>query len=357
MEKRIFGYDCIRAIAVLLVMTGHTLGYVYSGTYSFFLSFLSGFLGVELFFVLSGALIGKLLIDVFHSKNYSQKLKNFILRRWFRTLPMYFIMLLVYWFGNRFIDAVQNPDVPLWKYFFFIQNFYHVQPTFFGVSWSLSVEEWFYVLFPLVLLIIKKGQSKLSTKKILFISIVIFLVYSLLMRFLALQEYHYSFYEGVRKIAFFRLDAIAFGILMAFGFHYFKDKISKNKILLFILGTVLLLVNQYLIFKDNYSNLNYSNTLYYSILGIGLMLIFPFFRELKPQNNSFGKGVLFISKISYSLYLIHWLVFKFLELSYFSFIPGVGKFVLFFILSFISACFTYYFIEKPILKYRDSITR
>lgn len=334
-------------------MVGHTLGYLYSGTYSFFLSFLSGFLGVELFFVLSGVLIGKLLIEVFSSQNSNRNLKNFLIRRWFRTLPMYFIMLLVYWFGNQYFDSVKNNDVALWKYFFFIQNFFGVQPTFFGVSWSLSVEEWFYILFPFVLWMIKKEQPSISVKSLFRIGIFTFLGYFLLMRFLAFPEYRFSFYEGVRKIAFFRLDSIAFGILAAFGFEFFNEKIRANKYLFLLIGIVLIIVNQYIIFKNNYTHLHYFNTLYYSVLGIGLMLIFPFFRDFKTRKPFILNGITFISKISYSLYLLHWLVFKFLELSYFSAVPNPVKFILFFLISFTAAGFTYYFIEKPVMKFRE----
>ncbi len=355
-EPRIFGYDIIRTAAILLVMAGHVLGYVYSGTYSFFLSFLSGFFGVELFFVLSGVLIGKLLIDVFNSDDFREKLKLFLLRRWLRTLPLYFLMLLVYWLGNQYFDSVKNHDVPLWKYFFFVQNFFEVQPTFFGVSWSLSVEEWFYVLFPLVLFCIKKNVPEISTKKLFGVAIAIFLSFFLLMRFLAFPEYDFTFYEGVRKVAFFRLDSIAYGIFLAFGFEYFKDIISKNRYWLLLFGFLVLAFNQYFIFRNNYSNLYYFNTIYYSVLGVGIAFFFPFFKELKSGSSFILKPITFISKISYSLYLVHWLVYKFLELSYFKTLSGSVKFLLFFILSFIVAGFTYYFIEKPIMKYRNRIT-
>ena len=352
MDKRIFGYDVVRTIAILLVMVGHVLGYLYSGTYSFFLSFLSGFFGVELFFVLSGVLIGGLLIKVFNSENYPQKLKNFLYRRWLRTLPLYFVMLLVYWLGNLYFDSVQNHDVSLWKYFFFIQNFFHVQPTFFGISWSLSIEEWFYVLFPLSLFCIKKFNPKISTKKLFTFSIILFLIFFLSARYLAYPNDHFNFYEGARKIAFLRLDAIVFGILAAFGFGYFGDKILRKKYLLFAIGLCLLLLNQYFIFKDNYSNLHYFNTLYYSVLGLGLVMIFPFFKELNSQNRILKSTITFVSKISYSLYLIHWLVYKFLELNYFSGIPNSVKFFLFFGLSFLVAFFTYRFIELPFMNFR-----
>ena len=334
-------------------MLGHTLGYLYSGAYSFFLSFLSGFFGVELFFVLSGILIGKLLIQVFEKENYTKHLKNFILRRWFRTLPMYFIALFVYAFGDYFFDAIKNPEVPVWKYFFFLQNFFEVKPMFFGVSWSLSVEEWFYVLFPFVLFLIKKGKPKISTKSLFVIAISVFLFYFLFMRFLAFSGSHFSFYEGVRKVAFFRLDSIVFGILMAFVLWFYPKFISEKKKILFLNGCLILLLNQYLIFKDNFTHLQYFNTLYYSVLGFGLMLIFPLFKDLKLKKSFFTKTITKISKISYSLYLVHWLVFKFLEMSYFSEIPTLVKFILFFLISFLVATFTYQFIEKPFLKFRD----
>ena len=355
-ENRIFGYDIIRAVAILLVMIGHVLEYIYSGEYSFFLSFLSGFFGVELFFVLSGVLIGKLLIDVFNSDHIQQKLKNFLLRRWMRTLPLYFVMLLVYWFANYYLYSDNNQDVALWKYVFFIQNFYKVQPTFFGISWSLSVEEWFYVLFPLVLFLIKKINASISTKKLFIIGIFTFLIYFLFMRFLAFPTSNFTFYEGVRKVAFFRLDAIVFGILMAFGFEYFKEIISSKKYQLLAIGILILIFNQYFIFKNNYSNLYYFNTIYYSVLGLGIALIFPFFKEIKSGKSFLLKPITFISKISYSLYLVHWLVYKFLDLNYFNTISGNIKFVLFFILSFVAAIFTYQFIEKPMMKFRNKIS-
>lgn len=355
-ENRIFGYDIIRAMAILLVMIGHVLAYLYTGKYSFFLSFLSGFLGVELFFVLSGVLIGKLLIDVFNSENFHNKMKNFLVRRWLRTLPLYFVMLLVYWFANYYLYSDNNQDVALWKYVFFIQNFFKVQPTFFGISWSLSVEEWFYVLFPLVLLLIKKINTAISTKKLFGIGIFIFLIYFLCMRFLAFPNSNFTFFEGVRKVAFFRLDSIAFGILMAFGFEYFKEIISSKKYQLLALGILILIFNQYFIFKNNYSNLYYFNTVYYSVLGLGIALVFPFFKEIKSENSFLIKPITFISKISYSLYLVHWLVYKFLDLIYFNTISGNLKFVLFFILSFLAAIFTYELIEKPMMKFRKKIS-
>jgi len=340
----------------LLVMIGHVLGYVYSGTNSFFYSFFSGFFGVELFFVLSGVLIGKLLINVFNSDNIQKELKNFLIRRWLRTLPLYFVMLVVYAVGNYFLDPVKNGDFSLWKYVFFIQNFFQYQPTFFGISWSLSVEEWFYILFPAVLFMIKKLNPEMSSKRLFGTGIFVFISYFLLMRFLAFPEYDFTFYEGIRKIAFFRLDSIAYGILAAYGFEYFKDEISSKKYVLLLTGFIILSFNQYMVFKSQFIDIQYFNTIYFSVLGIGIAMLFPFLQGYVSDHPLIIKSVTFISRISYSLYLTHWLVYRILEISYFNFIPGSLKFIIFFILSFITAAISYQLIEKPLLNYRSRIT-
>lgn len=338
-------------------MAGHVLGYVYAGEYSFFIAFLSGFLGVEMFFILSGVLIGQLLIEVFDSEHVWEHLKIFIIRRWLRTLPLYFIMLMIYWVGNKYFDSIENADVALWKYFLFIQNFFHIQPTFFGISWSLGIEEWFYVLFPLTLFLMKKTNQNFSAKRILSIGVLIFLFYFLLMRIIAFSYYDFTFYEGVRKLAFFRLDAIAFGILAAITFHFYHEKIFARRYALLGMGMGVLIFNQYLIFRNNYSDLYYFNTVYYSVLGLALASVFPFFKEVKCSSSLFLTIIRYISKISYSLYLLHWLVFKFLELPYFSFIPDVIKFILFFLFSFIAAGISYKYIEKPVINYRNRVYR
>ncbi len=352
-EKRNFGFDLVRSIAILLVLVGHGLGFLYSGEFSFFYSFLSGFLGVELFFILSGVLIGQLLIKIFKKPDFLPSLKNFVLRRWLRTLPLYFLMLLVYYIGNRFFESVQNNDVAVWKYIFFVQNFYELQPTFFGVSWSLSIEEWFYVLFPVVLFLIKKLQPLISTKRLFLYGITFFATYFLVMRFSAWHPDRFHFYEGARKIAFLRLDAISFGILAAWSMHFYKERIFISRYFLFISGLLILYFNQYMIFTDNYSNLKYFNTVYFSILGLGLAMLFPLISSINMKSQSVISSITFLSNISYSLYLVHWIFFRLMETSVFSFLPDVLKFIVFMALSILASAFLYNFFEKPILRFRD----
>ena len=121
--------------------------------------------GVDLFFVLSGFLIGGILMDCRNTENY---FRTFYLRRVCRIFPLYFLWLSLFFilpwlFAPRFppdwyrtVFSEQIPRFPQWGYFFFLQNFYVAQTTLFGPfwmapTWSLAIEEQFYLLLPLMI--------------------------------------------------------------------------------------------------------------------------------------------------------------------------------------------------------------
>ena len=143
----------MRASAITLVLLNH-VALFFPACRSFFgIGLLAGYLGVELFFVLSGFLIGGILFRTLTNERSTSILSNFWLRRWFRTLPNYFLFLLV----NVAIALWLRGGTPsLLPYLFFFQNVTtHPQP-FFVESWSLAVEEWFYILVPVLFLIAMK---------------------------------------------------------------------------------------------------------------------------------------------------------------------------------------------------------
>lgn len=144
--NRIFGLDLLRVVAVFTVLFAHAgFGKFYGIEY--------GFLAIETFFVMSGFLIGEMLIREFQHGFTLFDLRVFWVKRWFRTLPLYYFVLFAKFF-------LTNPDGIGWNilyYVFFLQNnFYGVQ--FFTVSWTLVLEEWFYVIMPLIIyLFFRKG--------------------------------------------------------------------------------------------------------------------------------------------------------------------------------------------------------
>ena len=149
-NNRVFGLDLMRALAIIFVVMGHGLMLEKANTNFPWIRLING---VELFFVLSGFLIGGILIKIFQNSNSFgiREIGNFWIRRWFRTLPNYYLILIlniiVVYFGIIKEDYSQFN----WKFFLFIQNFSQHFIGFFWESWSICVEEWFYLLFPIIL--------------------------------------------------------------------------------------------------------------------------------------------------------------------------------------------------------------
>lgn len=170
---RIQELDGVRGIAILLIWFDH---YIYGAAAqghdkdTFWGAvirdiFPLSWSGVDLFFVLSGFLIGGILIDYRSSDGY---FKTFYLRRGCRILPLYFIWIGLFfffgwllsghasagWYGQEFRRLQHFPN---WSFFFFLQNFQIARlndfgPIWTGITWSLCVEEQFYLLMPLVIL-------------------------------------------------------------------------------------------------------------------------------------------------------------------------------------------------------------
>lgn len=261
LRNRIFGLDFLRAIAILQVVQGHAyqLHYQfwdYDPWASKIISFaIFNFVdGVDLFFVLSGFLIGGILIKNLENQPVNIKtLWNFWVKRWFRTLPLYFLVLglniFVFCFilSENFITGIKN----LWhadilRYFFFTQNFTRIS-LFFEESWSLAIEEWAYIVLPLLFFcIIRFG--KLLVKTSILGGVITILIMSMMARFMfwifILPNTQLTVWEmqvQFREITPFRLDAIALGVFGAWIYYYFQDKWLKFKWLSLVVGLIICL--------------------------------------------------------------------------------------------------------------------
>ena len=162
-ESRIPELDGIRGVAILMVVSFHYFLIPESHTpwvkaAGAMLGF--GWSGVDLFFVLSGFLLGGILIDNFQSQNY---FRTFYTRRVCRIFPLYYLWLALFYllpflFTPGFLDSTSNGFFYLkkWGDIFFLQNFYRTgldgfDALWMGVTWSLAVEEQFYLLVPVLL--------------------------------------------------------------------------------------------------------------------------------------------------------------------------------------------------------------
>ncbi len=358
---RVFGLDALRCVAILLVVQSHSRWMTQSFP-SPIRAMLhgSGILGVELFFVLSGFLIGGILLKQFEKNENSlsfKDIKHFWIRRWFRTLPNYFLILFVY-------IIVYHYDLPikLWRYFFFVQNFFNYPPYFFEESWSLTVEEISYFISPLVL-----GLSALvfSRKANLFLwtSIALILIVTILRWIYSAYflEPNYKWEYMLREVALIRLDSIYFGFIAVYISKKAPEFWRKIRIPAFIIG--LLGIVCIMKFENNlmdYNPSNFNNTIFFTLLSISIALLLPYLSLLQNfKINWIAKIITAFSIISYSLYLINGglLAIQFDLLSH----KGEGwstetaalMYVFYWVLCISLSTLIYVFFEKPITQLRE----
>ena len=166
-SKRNYGLDIIRSIAILLVVVSHCTYFleIESDNPMILILRILGAVGVDLFFLLSGFLIGGILLKLI--ENNQIQFSNLIIfwkRRWFRTLPNYFLILIV----NIIIVLLLQDDLPenILLFFLFLQNITSSHPDFFTEAWSLSIEEYAYLILPLIFYTLFLLFKNLKPKKV-----------------------------------------------------------------------------------------------------------------------------------------------------------------------------------------------
>lgn len=208
--------DLCRALAIGLVLMSHGRHFLFPLFPGMQHAKFGGFLGVELFFVLSGYLIGGILLQSMESRG--PWLKRFWLRRWARTLPAYWAFLLV----NLLLAllAIRNADISpttFLQYLTFTQNAISTHPGFMGEAWSLSAEEIFYFLMPIL---IATFGLHFSGKTRYLMAATALMAGSFIARTAVTIFQDPLFDEGIRKISLLRLDAISAGLLLAYAHRY-----------------------------------------------------------------------------------------------------------------------------------------
>jgi peptidoglycan/LPS O-acetylase OafA/YrhL len=143
------GLDTLRAAAITLVFMYHYMVFV-SGAPTFGPASVVGWAGVDLFFVLSGYLIANQIFSgIACGKQFSSK--SFYVRRALRTLPAFWVVLSFYFIFPTIMGGATPP--PLWRFLTFTQNWGLHDGTAFSHAWSLCIEEQFYFVLPLTVLL------------------------------------------------------------------------------------------------------------------------------------------------------------------------------------------------------------
>ncbi|MDC7999202.1 acyltransferase family protein [Gilvibacter sediminis] len=362
-SKRIFGLDLMRAVAILFVVFSHALWIVpeLPGLPGELLR-LMGVLGVEIFFVLSGFLIGRILLRQFSGGYNKQGVGYFWVRRWFRTLPNYYLILLV----NIGIVLFMGRDLPesLWKYFFFIQNAFSSMDIFFTESWSLPIEEFTYLLAPILAWALWKFLKLKAHKAFLYtaIGMILFGLMSKVFYQLQVAESDMIFWNTeLKAVMIYRLDAIFYGMLGAYAAQYFADFWQRNRWILFLVGVLGMLLISFGVpmlgwFIDSHPWV--WNVGYLPFCSLVIALFLPVLSAWKTAPRIIRGSVTRISLISYSMYLLHYsvvlqLLKYFLPTERLSLIDK-GVYVLVYLaLTFVASYVLYRIYERPMMNLRD----
>jgi len=294
--------DGLRGIAILLVVFYHNFGFV---KYFFF-----GWLGVDLFFVLSGFLITDILLNTVNKPGY---FKNFYAKRVLRIFPLYYLSLIIF-----LLILPRIKDFPLdfsfyidhqWWFWTYLQNwfliFHNVGYTTTAIQhyWSLAVEEQFYIVWPLLIFIIRKPRILLFITVLLLLGVIGTRLYMWTMQIKDLNYFGLYTYT--------RIDGICIGSMLAI-LQFMRSRFINK----YFTGLILLLAAMNFVFYFVNKEFNFTYP-YLAIVGYTTfaMLFAIIVHEVIQGNNKFFNFILnikplkFFGKISYGLYIFHWPVY------------------------------------------------
>ena len=312
---RIIGLDLVRAAAIAAVLLAHMWNLTATWWPATWVLRVGGFVGVEAFFALSGFLVGGILYRSLVGGTLS--LGRFWRRRCLRTIPAYVVFLtLNLLFARRFYGVTMSwPE--LGTYLLYVQNLGWQHPPLFPEAWSLAVEEWFYLVAPLLLL----GFTRLLSNRWAYMAmagllVVVPLIYRL--AFVAITEPSWD--DGVRKIVLLRLDAIGVGVLVA-GLHAqgcFEDRRVRS--LSAALGTMLFMLSVVAYWRaasEGGLDMSYAmRTWLLSLCPLGAALTLPLFARIEHlPGHVVSLLVRWLAVISYSAYLCNLLILQVLMVS------------------------------------------
>lgn len=310
-KYRIEGLDLMRSFAIAFVVFYHAWGFMlpyFKGVGSLFFM---GFWGVELFFVLSGFLVGGIFISVFiNSEKYNgYVMLQFWKRRWNRTIPIYLVILFINYFFV--VYYIKIPFSFPFEYLIFIQNLFKIHPLFFPEAWSLCVEEWFYLTLPILFIPFSFSRFSKNTNIIIVYIALLIIVYTCIRIVNIPERFDLMKWDfGLRKIVVYRLDAILYGVLFYLINRKNSDFLKSYRYYFLFLGGSIILISYYIFYLKLFPI--YNTVFFTSFTSLGMALCLPFFIHFKFKNYHIKNFFTILSVISYSMYLIHYtLVFRF----------------------------------------------
>ncbi len=363
-QNKLAGLDNLRALAITLVFLFHYRIFNHPAWIDDAGSF--GWTGVDLFFVLSGYLIGgQLFQKIAATGGFS--FKEFFLKRFFRIIPAYLAVLIIY-FTLPFTHEREALS-PLWKFLTFTQNFgldlrYH---GCFSHAWSLCIEEQFYLALPLTIIlcmVVKLGKYAFYLLPLLFLAGFACRIISWqwhLDPILNEDSFGISWYKYIYYPTYNRLDALLIGVGIAALFQFkpaIKHRFTAHGNIILLIAVAALTAAYFLCFEP----FSFTASIFgFPVVAIayGILLI----AAVSPSSiiYKYSSRVLSaIATLSYSIYLSHKIVIHLTqgELSALGIdADGNLMFMICIINCLLAALLLRYAVEKPFLLIRDKILR
>ena len=343
-------FDGLRGVSILAVFAAHS-EFLRALPHAHFLEY--GRVGVDLFFVLSGFLITGILIDTRALPHY---FRNFYARRALRISPLYYLiltfLLLVTVRSESFISQQSGP---VWPYFYlYLQNLQPHLPIPYGLepTWSLAIEEQFYLTWPLLVLLLKKRS--------LAIILVCASLFSLMLRILGYQ--HGASLKFVHNFTLCRLDAIAFGCLAAIWLRsrWCTKALWRRYSALFLLVGGMGVVVARMLFHQQ------STVISYTFIAMGFTGVLGMALTSDTENTPLGRllaahWLRYMGKVSYGLYLVHMPIFLAVTavahnrafVSNSAVLNNLAGVAIEVLSAFLLASFSWRFLEMPILRLKS----
>lgn len=354
-SRRAVGPDLLRALAVLMVMLWHLPRPARVGVLPDV--WLWGWLGVDVFFVLSGYLIGGQLMARI-AKGQGVDFADFYLRRAFRILPAFLAILALYLLVPTMREG--KDMLPVWRFLTFSMNWNldgKATGTF-SSAWSLCVEEYFYLLAPLVLLALR-GRARW---------VGLALAGAILVGGMALRAGLYPSVAGapwnvsMAKLYYptwVRLDGLLLGVLLAAGrtFHP-KAMVHWLPAWAALLGGLAVLAGAMLVIKDQGPALDFAGSTFgYPLFSLAIALLLSASLDAEPWLSKIPlPGVAGLATLSYSLYLVHKPVYT-LDKAWLGSeaLAGWPASALYGCTALVAALALHHAVERPFLKLRDRV--
>jgi peptidoglycan/LPS O-acetylase OafA/YrhL len=242
---------------------------------------------VEVFFVLSGYVLAPQLLQI---ADGTISLWRFLVRRWMRTIPAYAVVVVA-------ASIVAWPVMPadIGRYLVYSQNLFsqHNETDYFSVAWSLSVEEWFYIVFPATLILLRARGALFAC--------LVFCGAVLALRSVAANAPDWG--EEVRRVVIYRIDSIAIGFLF-FLFQRERDLPSRAALaLLLVAAPAGAVVLSYAGEGSQFAR--HVFPYFAAILGISCIRVFAGLNGAIVSAPILVTSCAYLGRISYSIYLVH----------------------------------------------------